>query len=635
MCGIAGFTSPRQTNECHRILQAMTDAIAHRGPDGDGQYLVKPEGTSTTVALGHRRLSIIDLHTGDQPLHIDEQRYSIVFNGEIYNYVELREELKALGATFNTQSDTEVLLRAYATWGAACLPKLRGMFSFAIWDSIEQVLFLARDPFGKKPLLYFRTGKDIVFASEFTALVEHPDFNNTINRNGLAQYLIWKYVPGTQTLIDGVVEVPPGHYAVWTPDDLRTGRYYSVPDQEIDPAKIREMNADTVAAFRAELTEAIRLRLRSDVPLGAFLSGGIDSSALVALMSQETGTSVKTFSIGFHEEEYSELWAARMIAEKYKTDHHELKIAPEDFLSSIEDVTWQRGAPLSEMADVPLYYLSKLTSEHVKVVLSGEGSDELMGGYPKHWGDLYVSKYHAALPAFADKGLDIAAKMIPYSYRRLAILMRVAKERRFLDRQAAWFGFMEHSAAMKLCPDVFKDYTPFDWPENREEDEDNLSRALRFDKTVWLPGTLLERGDRMTMAASIEGRMPFMDTKLCDFVSTLPQEAFLNGRTGKYILRQAMANDLPEEILNKPKVGFRVPVHEWLRGRLKDYAHDMLFSTQSNLADYCDPTQLKTLWDEHQSKTRNREKELWSLMSLEIFLRQLAWRSNKVQAKAS
>lgn len=634
MCGIAGFTSSRQTNECHRILRAMTDSIAHRGPDGDGHYLAKPDGSNTTIALGHRRLSIIDLATGDQPLHLDEKRYSIVFNGEIYNYVELREELKALGQTFNTASDTEVLLRAYAVWGADCLGKLRGMFSLAIWDSVEQVLFLARDPFGKKPLLYFRNGQDIVFASEFAALVEHPDFNNTINRNGLAQYLIWKYVPGTQTLIDGVVEVPPGHYAVWTPDDLRIARYYTVPDQITDPARTRPMNEETVKAFRAELTEAIRLRLRSDVPLGAFLSGGIDSSALVALMSQETGTAVKTFSIGFHEEEYSELWAARMIADKYKTDHHELKIAPEDFLSSIEDVTWQRGAPLSEMADVPLYYLSKLTSQHVKVVLSGEGSDELMGGYPKHWGDLYVSKYHSLTPKLADRSLDLIAGMIPYSYRRLAILMRVAKERNFLDRQAAWFGFMEQSAAAKLCPDLFDNYVPFEWPEDRGEAEDDLARALRFDKTVWLPGTLLERGDRMTMAASIEGRMPFMDTKLCEFVSSLPREAFLNGRTGKHILRRAMADDLPDEILNKPKVGFRVPVHEWLRGRLKDYAHDMLFSAQTSLGTYCDQSQLKVLWDEHQSKTHNREKELWSLMTLEIFLRQLGRTPDAVTAQA-
>ena len=635
MCGIAGFTSPRQTPDCAAILKAMTDAIAHRGPDGDSAHLTRTSNDSHTIALGHRRLSIIDLATGDQPFFLDEDRYAMVYNGEIYNYVELRDELKALGATFRTTSDTEVLLRAYAVWGADCLPRLRGMFAFAIWDKVEGRLFMARDPFGKKPFLYFRKDHDIVFASEFTALVQHPDFDPTISRNGLAQYMIWKYVPGTGTLIDGVSEIPPGHFAVWTRDGFDIKRYYRVPDQETDRARLRPMNADTVAAFRAELEEAIRLRLRSDVPLGAFLSGGIDSSALVAMMARETGQPVKTFSIGFHEEAYSELWAARMIAEKYKTDHYEKKIAPEDFLDSLEEVTWQRGAPLSEMADVPLYYLSKLAAEHVKVVLSGEGSDELMGGYPKHWGDLYVSRYHRAVPRALDGGLDLAARAIPYSYRRLAILLRVAKERDFLNRQAAWFGFMDLASARRLAPGLFADYTPFAWPDDRGDGEGNLSRALRFDKTVWLPGTLLERGDRMTMAASLEGRMPFMDTKLAQFVATLPHEAFLNGRTGKNILRLAMKEDLPDEILNKPKVGFRVPVHEWLRGRLKDYAHDMLFSPSARLGSYCDPVRLKTLWDEHQGATRNREKELWSLMTLEIFLRQLDARAAPALSKAS
>lgn len=621
MCGIAGLTCAAGEDRAGPILQAMTDAIAHRGPDGEGHHIAKSR-QGHAVALGHRRLSIIDLATGDQPIHLDEGRYSTVYNGEIYNYVELRAELEAEGHSFRTTSDTEVMLRAYAAWGTACFARFRGMFALAIWDDLEKRLVLARDPFGKKPLLTFRDGPDLVYASEFAALVRHPAFCAEIDEAALADYLIWKYVPGNGTLVKGVSEVPPGHFAIWADGDYREERYYTVP-QHAPVAERRELNADTVAAFRAELEEAVRMRLRSDVPLGAFLSGGIDSSAIVALMAQMTDQPVKTFSIGFHETEFSELWAAKMIADRFGTEHHELKIAPEDFLGRIEDVGWQRGAPLSEMADVPLYFLSKLAGEHVKVVLSGEGSDELLGGYPKHRGEMLVSRAQGKMPRMFDGLAGFAARQLPYKYRRMAILGRVMQERDFTARQGAWFGLMGEGAARALCPGLYDDYRAFKWTDDPGADAGPLLRSLRFDKTVWLPGTLLERGDRMTMAASIEGRMPFMDTKLCDFVASLPENALVNGKSGKHILRLAMKDDLPMDILQKPKAGFRVPVHEWLRGRLKDYAHDMLMGESAALATWTDRKELTRLWDEHQSKTMNREKELWSMLTLEIFLRQL------------
>lgn len=623
MCGISGFTSRLDDKTCAHILKSMTDALAHRGPDGAGEFLTRTD-EGRCVALGHRRLSIIDLGTGEQPMHLDKRRYSIVFNGEIYNYVELREELKSLGCRFQTTSDTEVLLQAWATWGPDALPKLRGMFAFALWDQVTQNLILARDPFGKKPLFYFEKNGDLAFASEFTGLVRHPDFDNQVDHKALAQFMIWKYVPGAGTLAKSVREVPAGHYAIWNSGQLITKRYYSVPDQATNPADLLPMNGDTIAAFRAELSEAVSMRLRSDVPLGAFLSGGIDSSAIVALMAQITGQPVKTFSVGFHEDEYSELWAARLIAKRYKTDHHEIKISPDSFLGNLEDVTWQRGAPLSEMADVPVYALSKLAAEHVKVVLSGEGADELLGGYPKHRGEVFVNRAHALTPPVFDRVVGALGQGLPYRYRRLAILARVAQERDFVNRQGAWFGLMSEVNARQLCPGLFESYTPFVWQEDPGEAAGSLARSLKFDKTVWLPGTLLERGDRMTMAASIEGRMPFMDTKLTQFVTNLPPQAFLANGRGKVILRQAMAADLPSEILTKPKAGFRVPIHDWLRGSLRDYAHDRLFGAGSALTDFIDRPKLKALWDQHQAKTSNREKELWSLMTLEIFLRQLS-----------
>lgn len=626
MCGIAGFTSSGQDRAQGATLEAMTTAIAHRGPDGSGAELLTAQD-GRMIALGHRRLSIIDLVGGAQPFAIDQGRYTMTYNGEVYNYVELRQELESLGRRFASRSDTEVVLQAYAQWGEAAFGRMRGMFALAIWDSVQQRLVLARDPFGKKPLLYFRAGDDIVFGSEFAALVRHPDFDPALSEADLARYLIWKYVPGPRTLVRSVAQVPPGHVLIWQDGQIREHPHYTLPRQGADPAAQLPHGPDTVAGFRAALEDAVRLRLRSDVPLGAFLSGGIDSSAIVALMSQIGGQQVRTFSVGFEDEAYSELWAARLIAERYKTDHHEILISPEDFLDRLEEVTWARGAPLSEMADVPLHALSHLAAAHVKVVLSGEGADELLGGYPKHRAEVMVARAQAALPRIADGPIAAMADALPYRFRRAAIFARVVRERDFLSRQAAWFGLMGKAQARALAPGLFAQYDDFDWPQDPGAAAGPLARSLAFDKTVWLPGTLLERGDRMTMAASIEGRMPFMDTGLCAFAARLPPQAFLDKGKGKAILRAAMARDLPDAILNKPKAGFRVPIGDWLRGRLKDYAHARLFGAGSQVAALCDRAPLARLWDDHQSLRRNREKELWGLMSLDIFLDQLRVRT--------
>ncbi len=623
MCGIAGFTTDRGLAFAEHVIDSMTRAITHRGPDGRTSVLI--DAAPKTLALGHLRLAIIDLATGDQPFVSADGRHTLIFNGEIYNYLEIRAELQALGHGFRTSSDTEVLLTAYQVWGAACLPRFRGMFAFAIWDARDRTLFLARDPFGKKPLLYLQDGDDLVFASEFASLACHPAFTGRIDEDALANYLIYKYVPGPNTLVGGVRQLPPGHHATWANGTLTMTRFYSPPLPDADPERRRPLNAGTISAFRDELDEAIRLRMRADVPLGAFLSGGIDSSAIVALMAQQSAQPVKTFSIGFQDDDYSELWASRLIAERYKTDHHELKIAPEDFLDKFSDVTWHRGAPLSEMADVPLYFLSHLAAKHVKVVMSGEGADELLAGYPKHWGNLYAQRYQSVIPALLDPlFLGAPLTVMPYEQRRAAILLRAAQSRSFLGRQAAWFGLMTEDDARKLCPGLFENYTPFVWDEDPGPDVGSLHRSLRFDKTVWLPGTLLERGDRMTMAASIEGRMPFMDIKLTAFVATLADDAFLKGRIGKQILRRAMVNDLPDVILHRPKVGFRVPVQDWLRGRLRDFMHDMLLGSDSHFGRYADRKRLMQLMDEHDRKVRNREKELWSILALEVFLRRLS-----------
>lgn len=630
MCGIVGFTTTpgrRPAGAQRAVLGAMMDAIRHRGPDGDGVHLAPLAGAAgPALALGHLRLAILDLGTGDQPMRSADGRRVIVFNGEIYNYVELREELRAVGQVFRTSSDTEVLLAAWDQWGPDCFARLRGMYAFAIHEPATGRLILGRDPFGKKPLLWFRDGDDLVFASEFAGLAAHPAFCARIDPQGLAHYMRMKYVPGPATLIAGVTQLPPGHWAEFDGTRLTVRRHYGLPVQAGTPGGPAALpwTEGTVRAFAGALTDAVRIRLRSDVPLGAFLSGGIDSSAVVAIMARETGRPVRTFSIGFTEAEYSELWAARLVAGRFGTDHHELTISPDLFLDKFEEVTWQRGAPLSEMADVPLYYLSKLAAGHVKVVLSGEGSDELLAGYPKHWGDFLAERYQRLVPAVLDPLLlDVPHRLLPYRFRRAAILLRAARERDFLARQQAWFGLMTAGDAAALCPGLFAGCRPFVWEEDPGPQVGPVARALAFDKTVWLPGTLLERGDRMTMAASIEGRMPFMDKDLAAFVATLPPQAFLDGRSGKTVLRRAMAGILPDEILTRPKVGFRVPVHEWLRGRLRGFARDLLTGADSRVGAFCDRSRMETLLGQHERAEVNREKELWALLALEVFLRQL------------
>lgn len=632
MCGIAGFTGPDDDRAAQATISNMTRALAHRGPDGSGIWTTAIGGAGRRIALGHRRLAILDLSVAAaQPFHRvadggaeGEGRLTIVFNGEIYNYLELRAELASAGHVFRTTSDTEVLLAAYAAWGADCLGRLRGIYAFAIWDAGSEELFLARDPFGKKPLLYFSDGDDLVFASELTALARHPAFRAEIDPAALGQYLLYKYVPGERTLLVQTRELPPGHFAVWRAGRLDVRRHYAPPRWEPDPGRRLPWNDATVAAFRRELAEAVRLRMRSDVPLGAFLSGGLDSSAIVALMTEESGQPVRTFSVGFREEAFSELWAARLVAERFGTEHHELELTTADFLDNFELVTLHRGAPLSEMADIPVYLMSRLAAEHVTVVLSGEGSDELLAGYPKHWGDLAITRYQALAPKALDKpALGVISALLGYRGRRLQVMLRAAAERGFQDRQAAWFGLMSSAEVRRLCPGLPGLDAGFVWREDPGEGAPPLERALLFDKTVWLPGTLLPRGDRLTMAASIEARMPFMDTALCDFVARLPREAYLAGRTGKQILRRAMERTLPEKILKRPKSGFRVPVHEWLRGPMRPFLHDMLLAPSAETSRYCDPAVLRACVAEHESGARNREKELWSLLALEVFLRTL------------
>jgi asparagine synthase (glutamine-hydrolysing) len=620
MCGIAGWIGPQADAGS---LEKMTDALRHRGPDGQGQTVLPLSGENL-AALGHRRLSIIDLSGGSQPMTSHDGRYTVVFNGEIYNYIEIRKELLARGAKFVTRSDTEVILEAWRAWGADCLPRFRGMFAFALHDNSERTVVLARDQFGKKPLFlaerHTATGSVLVFGSEISALLTHPAVHAELDVETLYQYLCWRYAPGPFTFFRGIRKLPPGSYLVWQAGEITTRRYWTAPE-EADPA--RRSYSDPVGAFLDVFDEAVKLRLRADVPLGAFLSSGLDSSAIVATMAHLGAPEIRTFSIGFQGDPASELDAAAETAGRFGTIHTPLELAPDDLATQLPILSHHRAAPIAEPADLPIYMMSVEAAKHVKVILSGEGSDEMFAGYPKHLVENYLGGLVGpGLLSVTGRALLAATSLAPTRARRLRIAARAMCEQRFEDRMISWFGAITPGERERIWigPSVCRqpDVRPFQPARGSTP----LRRTLHFDQTSWLPDNLLERMDMMTMAASIEARTPFMDVKLAEFASTLPDNWRISGRVSKRIVREAMASRLPKSVLTRKKNGFRMPVAEWFCGPLRDPARAFLLGPDSISGTYLNRAMLGRLLDEHEQRKINHDKTLWALFSLETFLRE-------------
>ena len=622
MCGIAGYLATGDHAGLDSSLRDMAAALAHRGPDDEGFFQAVMRDGSRRVGLAHRRLSIIDLSTGHQPMANDDGSVQIVFNGEIYNFPALRDELAARGYVFHTRSDTEAILRAYEEWGPECVTRFRGMFAFAIWDANRERLLLARDRYGKKPLFLYEVDGLMLFASEIKAILAVPGVPRRVDRGALWDYFAYRYVPAPATLLAGIRKLMPGSYLVAERGKVTETPYF-VPDDG-KPATVKPAEGDPVSAFLEQLDEAVRIRMISDVPFGAFLSGGIDSSAVVAMMSRHSRQPVKTFSVGFAESAYSELAYARAIAEQFTTDHHELTVSQEHLMEHLPALVRYRDAPVAEPSDIPIYLLAREARRTVKMVLTGEGADEFLGGYPKHVFERYVGTYQR-LPAPVRHGLiEPLCQSLPYRFRRAktAVANLGLADRR--ERLPRWFGALSGPERCRL--------TRLEAPASNTQtsslfDSGNGNSALRgilyFDQTSWLPDNLLERGDRMTMAASLEARMPFMDHELAAFVSGLPDEWRVRGRTTKRILREAMRRVLPPTILERPKVGFRVPVNEWFRGSMRGYLTDHLLGPQSRTRDYYRPEALRGYVEEHAAGRQNHEKLLWCLLTLEIWHREL------------
>ena len=621
MCGIAGWFGGAPNAQDEAVLDEMLRQINHRGPDGEGRFY-DTSRSGGRIVLGHRRLSIIDLGGGSQPMSTEQKSHVISFNGELYNYKELRRELIQRGEMFLTESDTEVVLRAYAQWGERCFERFRGMFALAIWDALNDRLLLVRDHFGKKPLYYALVNGVLIFSSELSSVTSHPSCAQTLDVDSVYEYLRFRYVPSPHTFVSSVKKLPPGHYMSISTRDVRIERFFCPLYQDPQFTSKEVSDRESEHAFLNLLEESVRLRMQSDVPYGAFLSGGIDSSSIVALMARNSDLPVKTFSIGFQEAQYSELGHARQIADVFKTQHHEIVVRYRDIVDHLENLTRNRCAPISEPADVPIYMLSKFAARDVKVVLSGEGSDELLAGYPKHNVERWIAGHEwlSSNPGVR-KTLSKALDFLPGENRRSRIALEALTEGCFEERMATWFGSFSERARAEIWsngPHTRKlDETPF----SALEGQSNLRRILHFDQTSWLPDNLLERGDRMTMAASLEARMPFMDIELARYVATLPDSALLRGGKSKYILRKCMQSFLPHEILSRKKVGFRVPVDEWFRNDLQELVSDHICNRTARIARFIDIDRVKKIVERHQSGSQNCEKQIWALLNLEIFLR--------------
>ncbi len=613
MCGIAGWIARKDIGLADSTAQAMIDVMRHRGPDGDGLHYADAR-SGWRVGFGHLRLAIIDLAGGAQPM-LAEDGTSVTFNGEIYNYRELKRELQAAGVRFRTNSDTEILLEGYRHWGDRFVERLAGMFAFALWDPVRERLLVVRDRFGKKPIFLHRRDGLVAFASEIKALLALPGVERRLDHEALGLYFAFRYVPGPRTLFRDIVKLGAGQMLVWEGGRETVTTWYTPPDAA---PVLGTASGDPLPEFERLLDQAVTRRLVADVPLGAFLSGGLDSSTVVALMSRRTGRPVSTYSIGFAEARYSELPHAKLVAGQLGCEHHPVLFSTRELIDGLVDATRFRDAPVSEPADLPILLLSRMAVTTLKVVLTGEGSDEILAGYPKHAYDRYASLYQSLVPGGVhDMLVEPLLRALPYGFRRIKTAAASLGERDFTERMIRWFGALSAKEQAELSTVARPRYAiPHDDPANGA-----LRRILAFDQTVWLPDNLLERGDRMTMGASLESRMPFLDHDLAAFASTLPDSWRLRGLTGKWILRRVAEKILPRSIIERPKSGFRMPVNEWFRNEMRPFLTDMLGPGAATRPFYR-PGRLDAVLDEHLSGKQNHEKLVWQMLVLELFQRE-------------
>lgn len=606
MCGICGIWSSHELTPETGRLDRMMKAIQHRGPDGEGQFL-RPG-----LALGMRRLAIIDITGGHQPVFNENRSVSVVFNGEIYNFRELRTELERCGHRFATRCDTEVLVHGYEQWGDDMLHHLVGMFALALWDENRRRLLVARDRFGKKPLYYSHAGGDVVFGSEIKAILA-GGVSTEVDDAALQDYLALRYVPAPRTLFRHVRQLPPGHKLTISNDGIAIQRWWRLLFDHKSTVTLAQ------AADEAEdlMRTAVERRLVSDVPLGCFLSGGLDSSTVLSFMSELMDEPVRTFSIGFDGNwANDELAAARSTAQNFRTRHHETRLGPDDFLRLLPTAVWHRDEPLAEPSEIPLLALSRAAREHVTVVLSGEGGDELFGGYPKYRVDSLLDR--AGRPARAVLGQRRLHRLAEWHRlpRRARMAVAALGTANPGERWPAWFGADRMAG---LSPDGLQ---PLDsLLSSIDADLDPLDRMLALDIESYLVDNLLLRGDKMTMAASIEGRMPLLDHELAEYAARLPASLKASPRHTKIVIREIARRRLPPELLNRKKIGFAVPVASWFRGRLGVALDRLTLGPDARHDPLVEPERIRRALALHRSGRYDFGKELWSVLTLDVWAR--------------
>jgi len=622
MCGIVGFVNGENARGANReILEKMNRCIVHRGPDEDGVFVKE------NVALAMRRLAIIDLKGGQQPIFNEDRTKAIVFNGEIYNFQQLKKDLEERGHKFYTNCDTEVIVHLYDEYGADCVRHLRGMFAFAIWDETDKSLFIARDRVGKKPLLYsHKPNGDLIFGSEFTALLSHPDISREVDFDAIDSYLSYLCVPAPQTAFKEIRKLEPAHWLRWKDGKIETQRYW-LPDFS---KKIKISEEEAIEETTRIVREATKMRMIAEVPLGAFLSGGVDSSTVVALMAQESEKPVKTFSIGFEEQDFSELKYAKTVAQHVGAEYNEFIVKP-NALEILPELVEHYGEPYADSSAIPTYYVSKETRNFVTVALNGDGGDESFAGYERHAAMKIAELYHR-VPSFARKLLvEKPIGLIPTSELKKS---RVRDAKRFLqaaslpktERYFRWMSTFNRAAKKDIYTKEFSEKVS---AQNASSFLDQwfakanglgiLDATLLTDQMTYLPNDLLVKVDIASMAVSLEARSPFLDHKVIEFAASLPESLKMKGFETKSLLKKVAARLVPREVIYRRKMGFGVPIGNWFRGEMKGFVRDILLSEKSLKRGIIKPEMLEKYVGEHTNAEKDHTFQIWTLLMLELW----------------
>ncbi len=632
MCGITGaiWTAPQLAID-RPLLRRMADVLRHRGPDDDGYYasdcrLDPPYGDVPGVALGFRRLSIIDVAGGHQPMANEDQTVWIVFNGEVYNFPELRHRLEGAGHTFATRSDTETIVHLYEDEGPDCFRHLNGMFAVAIWDARRRQLVLGRDRLGKKPLVYRHEPGRLAFASELKSLLEIPGTPRDIDPTALDEYLTYQYVPHPRTIFRSIRKLPPGHFAVYREDGLQVRPYWQ-PDFNVE---LRLSEAEAIERLRETLESSVAMRLQSEVPLGAFLSGGVDSSLIVAIAQRKSNRPLKTFSIGFPIREYDETGYARRVAEHLGTEHHEFQVTP-DGVGVLPQLIWHYDEPFADSSAIPTWYVSQLTRQHVTVALSGDGGDELFAGYPRYKAVAMAAALDRCWPLRRVFGAEMWQRL-PSSarqkstvrrFKRFCEVLRTPPHRRYLD----WVGIFNEANRAALYRDDFLAALPDSDPAGflqaalvRSSARDPVTAFSLADLVTYLPCDLMTKVDIASMAHSLECRQPFLDVRVVELAASFPVAWKYRRGQGKRILRRAFGELLPTEIWTRRKMGFGVPLDHWFRDELRPLTHDVLLSASARSGEYFQPAVVRRMVEDHEQGRSNHCYRLWTLLVLELWL---------------